>query len=125
MKKTRSTSAKAKILRLISDSKTALSQSEIQNALEGFCDRVTIYRVLNRLVNEELIHKISTIEGTLKYASCSSCTDNHLHNHLHFSCEKCKKVSCLSHIRIDTTIPENYQPNHFNYVVSGICPECV
>jgi len=41
--KPRNTKAKIKIKELIVSSYTALSQSEIQNSLQGLCDRVTIY----------------------------------------------------------------------------------
>lgn len=58
MKQARNTTAKTEILDLISQSEVALSHSEIQSALDGLCDRVTIYRVLDRLVEEDLVHKL-------------------------------------------------------------------
>jgi Fur family ferric uptake transcriptional regulator len=51
MKSTRTTTAKTEIQDLIVSSSVALSHSEIQKSLEGLCDRVTIYRVLERLLN--------------------------------------------------------------------------
>ena len=73
MKKTRNTIAKTKIRDLIFSSSTALSQSQIKNSLKGLCDRVTIYRVLDRLIEEGLIHKIVNTDGIIKFASCHSC----------------------------------------------------
>ena len=49
-KKPRNTLAKQAILDLISTSENALSHIEIQQKLNNLCDRVTIYRVLGRLV---------------------------------------------------------------------------
>ena len=58
IKSARNTTAKTEIQDLIVSSSVALSPSEIQKSLEGLCDRVTIYRVLERLMVEGVIHKI-------------------------------------------------------------------
>jgi Fur family ferric uptake transcriptional regulator len=68
MKVTRNTAAKGAILELITNSDTALSHSEIHKLTQDLCDRVTIYRILDRLVNEDVIHKIVNLDGTIKYA---------------------------------------------------------
>lgn len=74
MKTSRTTNAKTEIQELIVSSSVALSHSEIQKSLEGLCDRVTIYRVLERLMEEGVIHKIVNIDGVVKYAGCNSCS---------------------------------------------------
>ena len=127
MKATRNTPSKTAILELITNSSVALSQIEIQNTLNGLCDRVTIYRVLDRLVNEDAIHKIATPDGTVKYASCNhhqSDNHNHSHQHVHFNCEKCLEVTCLDHIEPVFKIPENYKVKEMNFTLTGICPNC-
>jgi Fur family ferric uptake transcriptional regulator len=86
MKSTRTTTAKTEIQDLIVSSSVALSHSEIQKSLQGLCDRVTIYRVLERLMEEGVIHKIVNVDGVVKYAGCHSCSVKHSHNHIHFSC---------------------------------------
>src|SRR5690554_1427790 len=99
MKKSRNTAAKTKILNIITDSKTALSHSEIHELLDDFCDRVTIYRVLDRLIAEGFVHKIVNIDGVVKYAACHDCSSaEHHHNHIHFSCEQCRTVTCIEEV---------------------------
>jgi Fur family ferric uptake transcriptional regulator len=126
MKNTRNTNAKSAILELIRKSDVALSHIEIQTILNGLCDRVTIYRVLNRLITEDLIHKIATPEGIVKYASCNHSHTNHkeLHNHVHFSCEKCHSVICLDSIQPVFESPEQYLVKEINFTLSGLCPKC-
>lgn len=125
MKQIRNTIAKTEILKLINQSEAALSHSEIQTALNGLCDRVTIYRVLDRLVEQDLVHKVVNIDGGVKYASCRhSDTKHHSHNHIHFSCEKCHTVTCLEDIEPSFIIPTKYKVKEVNFTVSGICPEC-
>ena len=124
MKVSRNTTAKSKILELITTSKVALSHSEIQFLTTGVCDRVTIYRVLDRLINEDLIHKAVNLEGIIKYASCTHSHEKHSHNHVHFSCEKCHLVTCLDKVEPQFTIPKDYKIKEVNFTLSGLCPSC-
>ena len=125
MAKPRNTIAKTEILNLIEQSDKALSHSEIQQHLSGLCDRVTIYRVLDRLYEEGLIHKTSTIDGVVKYAACIKCTpEKHYHSHLHFNCESCHKVICLVDVKPIFKLSEDYTVREMNFMLSGICPEC-
>lgn len=127
MKTSRNTTSKAAILKLITNSNVALSQIEIQKILNGLCDRVTIYRVLDRLVNEDLIHKIITHTGTIKYASCNHKLNVHQHSnhyHIHFNCEKCLAVTCLNDVEPVFNVPKNYIIKEMNFTLTGLCPSC-
>ena len=66
MKTTRNTTAKTAILELIKNSEVALSHSEIQKLNTELCDRVTIYRILDRLVAEDLGHIYGTRREAIK-----------------------------------------------------------
>lgn len=127
MKNTRNTTAKSAILELIKNSEVALSHSEIQKLNTELCDRVTIYRILDRLVAEDVIHKIATSDGTIKYASChhNHDTHHHTHNHIHFSCEKCQSVTCLENVVPSFKLPENYLLKEVNFTLTGLCPNCI
>ena len=121
----RNTVARDAILEIINTTDVALSQSDVQAQLpEGLRNRVTIYRVLDRLVDEHLAHKITNIDGVVKYANCQSCSANHKHNHLHFNCERCNTVTCIEAVEPSFKLPANYEVNTVNFLVSGICPEC-
>lgn len=125
MKKGRNTIAKQEITDLLKDSDTALSHAEIQEKLSGLCDRVTIYRVLDRLIVEGLAHKIVHIDGVIRYAACHSCTHtHHEHQHVHFNCEKCHAVTCLESIRPEYALPQGYEVHDANFMLTGICPNC-
>lgn len=127
MKTSRNTTAKTSILELIKNSEVALSHAEIQKLNQDLCDRVTIYRILERLIAEDIIHKIATPDGTIKYASCHHSHDapKHIHNHVHFSCEKCHSVTCLDSVEPTYTVPENYLVKDVNFTLSGLCPDCM
>jgi Fur family transcriptional regulator, ferric uptake regulator len=124
MKSSRNTTAKTVIQELIVSSSVAMSHSEIQKALGAICDRVTIYRVLERLLEDGIIHKIVNLEGVVKYAGCHSCSEEHSHNHIHFSCQKCKSVTCLENVEPSYKLPKNYKVIEMNFTLSGLCPQC-
>ncbi|WP_128331817.1 Fur family transcriptional regulator [Apibacter sp. HY039] len=124
MKKIRNTKAKVEILTLLQTSLKALSGTEIQNFLGDTCDRATVYRVLDRLINEGLVHKVIDIDRVVKYAKCKNCKKAHQHNHLHFSCEKCHTLTCLEGVQASFELPEGYQISDINFTVIGICPAC-
>ncbi|WP_419870412.1 Fur family transcriptional regulator [Chryseobacterium sp. CT-SW4] len=126
MKQIRNTHAKTEILNLILNSETALSHTAIQEKVGDLCNRVTIYRVLDRLEEEGKIHKIVNVDGVVNYAKCHNCEKNdHHHNHLHFNCEECHTVTCIENMVPDVVLPKDFLVKSYNFVVSGICANCV
>lgn len=130
MKTTRNTTARMAILELIKGSKVALSQPAIQHQLNGMCDRVTIYRVLDRLVDDGEIHRIVNVNGVVNYALCSSCDGhehkhhNHNYEHIHFSCRVCNELTCLDSVVPHFTLPTGFVAEESFFTVSGICNNC-
>ena len=125
MKSVRNTTAKTEIQELIANSSVTLSHTEIQSATDGLCDRVTIYRVLERLTDEGLIHKVVNVDGVVKYAGCHSCSEKHNHNHIHFSCQKCKSVICLEDVQPSFTLPKKYKVSEVGFTLSWPFPQCL
>ncbi len=123
-KTARNTPAKTKIYELLRSSEVALSHTEIQQQLDSAFDRVTIYRVLDRLVEAGQIHKIVNVDGVVKYAGCKACTTIHQDNHIHFSCERCKRVTCLDEVAPVYQLPKNYRVTETSFTLLGVCPQC-
>ncbi|MBP4138944.1 MULTISPECIES: Fur family transcriptional regulator [Flavobacterium] len=124
MKITRNTVAKTAVLEIFGNSTTALSHTEIQKQLNEVCDRVTTYRILDRLIQDDIIHKIVDLDGTVKYAKCRHEHRVHIHNHAHFSCENCHEITCLENVKPSYLIPHSYKVKDINFTLSGLCPKC-
>lgn len=122
--KRRKTQAKTAIVDILKQSTQAMTHQDIELALDGLCNRVTIYRVLDRLVREDLAHKLVDVDGVTKYLACRDCGENHLHHHVHFSCEQCGELTCLYHVVPKFTLPEGYHLSEVNFTVRGDCPKC-
>lgn len=120
----RKISTKKKIKELIDSSEVALSHLEIKKLLNKSCDRVTIYRALNKLSEEGVIHKIIDVDGVSKYAACNGCTKTHHHNHVHFSCTNCNSVVCIEQVKPKFELPEGYAVKDMNIILAGLCPDC-
>lgn len=113
------------IQEIITKANGALSHAEIQDALENKCNRVTVYRILDKLIEEGTIHKIIDVDGISKFANCLDCKkEHHNHEHIHFSCTKCNTVSCLENVGIHFELPNTYKVEKMNFTLSGVCPEC-
>lgn len=126
MKQTRNTVARTTILEMIQQSPIAMSQPAIQHALDGLCDRVTIYRVLDRLSEEGKIHKIVNVNGVVNYAACNTCNHQHTHQHqhVHFSCRICNELTCLETVVPNFQLPEGFQQEETFFTISGVCNHC-
>ena len=87
---------------------------------------MTLYRTLASFEEKGIIHKILDDSGTVKYALCSSCDSQHHHDeHVHFQCSVCKNTFCLEHTSFQKpTLPEGFQFESMQLLVSGICPAC-
>lgn len=126
MKQIRNTQSKKDILEIFNHSQTALSHNDIQKKVGDTINRVTIYRILERLEAEGQIHKIINVDGVVNYAKCHNCTSSkeHQHNHIHFSCEVCKSLTCIEYEMPVINLPKSYVAKEFNFVISGICESC-
>lgn len=124
--KRRNTPAKSRILNLLNEAGTALSQEMIELTVKGEMDRVTIYRVLNSFCEDGITHKVQADDGKYYYALCHSCGDHdheHDHNHFHFKCLGCGKVECLNE-QVSVKLPEGYVQKSIASWVSGYCNGC-
>jgi Fur family ferric uptake transcriptional regulator len=122
--KRRNTPARAAILSILENAASALSQDMIEEQLAINTDRVTIYRLLNRFVEDGITHKVIAADGKSYFALCQTCNHaDHYHDHFHFSCTKCGKIECLKE-EIKIQLPKGYHFENMNCIVNGICAAC-
>lgn len=122
MKSSRNTQTTQVILKLLEESELALSHHEIHSLIGLKCDRVTVYRILNKLVEKKLAHRITGIDRTIKYSSCRKCSA--VHQHLHFRCEHCHSIIHLEQKEPSFRLPKNYTIKEINFTITGICKNC-
>lgn len=124
----RRTQTRTDILHIFLEQGVALSEPELEKAMQGRCDRVTIYRTLSTFVEKGIVHKVLDDTGAMKYALCApGCheTHDHRHDHVHFKCEECGKTSCVDEVPIPPVhLPQGYALKGVNMLLQGTCPDC-
>ncbi len=122
--KRRNTPTKLEIMQIFNTSESALSHEMLQEKLGLQVDRTTIYRMLNRLLEDGVVHQIIGDDGKKYYALCADCQDtHHQHSHFHFRCLNCGTVDCLDN-EIEVKLPKGYKGEIFNGIISGYCHRC-
>ena len=123
--KRRNTPTQAAVLALFTSPHIALSHEMVAARLELKANRSTIYRILNRFVDDGLLHRIVAEDGCQYFAPCrEECTrKEHDHDHPHFRCVTCEQVSCLPQ-PVSIELPAGYEQASVNLLVSGYCADC-
>lgn len=124
-----STPNRLNVLSVIGNNNCPLSAQEIHETLNRNNDinPVTVYRILNLLVEKGLVERISSGDLSQRYG----LAPNHYHlPHAHFYCRQCKNLECLhpESLAVDIeplrkTFPgviENAQIR-----IDGICKNCL
>lgn len=101
-----------------------MSQDAIVKGMAVDADRATIYRILNRFCEDEIVHKVVADDGKQYFAVCVKCDEIKIPaNHFHFRCTKCETIECIPSV-VEFSVPEKYSVQHMNCVLVGICGEC-
>ena len=102
-----------------------MSMMELEDAI-GSIDKSGISRTISLFREQHLLHTIQDGGDGVRYELCHSHSDSHDEDaHVHFYCTSCRKTFCLDNIPIpDVALPEGYDRESVNYMVSGICPDC-
>lgn len=122
--KRRNTPSKEVVFNLLANTGKAMSRDAIEQKIDVEIDRATIYRILNRFCEDGLVHKIVAEDGKQYFAVCIKCDEKSFaDNHFHFRCVKCQTIECLPEA-VHFSVPNGYNVESVNCVLTGICPQC-
>jgi len=121
----RKTKAIKTLLNIFENNHTAVLATNLVTQLKDEMNKTTVYRALDRLEEDGVVHSFLGSDGLKWYAKCTSCTSDHHHDvHPHFQCNICKKVTCIP---LDINIPsiENYTIEKTAVFLTGKCKDCI
>lgn len=122
--KRRNTVSKEAVLAVLKHSRKALSQDAIVKKMDVSADRATVYRILNRFCEDEIVHKMVADDGKQYFAICIKCDKRAVpDNHFHFRCTQCDSVECLP-VEVGFSVPKKYKVHRTNCVLIGVCRDC-
>lgn len=79
----------------------------------------TVYKVLNTLVEKELVKSINVCEDNFRY-------DSNTNLHGHIKCQMCNQIKDINIEEevIDIIMNKNLNINHFDLFLYGTCEDC-
>jgi Fur family ferric uptake transcriptional regulator/Fur family zinc uptake transcriptional regulator len=125
----RVTAARVRVLAALLRAGCPVSQQELarltrQTGLAD-CDRVTLYRTLNRLREAGLAHAVEGVDGSWRFCAHSPDTPGCPGNHPHFLCLSCGTMICLTAQRLPRVeVPPGSVVQGKQLVVYGRCGPC-
>lgn len=102
----------------------AISAKKLIENLGSEFNKTTIYRVLDKLEDDGVLHSFLGKNGLKWYAKCNGCSANkHSDLHPHFQCLDCGKVDCLA---VNVTLPKipNRKIEVSQLLIQGKCEAC-
>ena len=114
------------ILRALLGAGRPLSMTEIETELESV-DKSIISRTLSAFREARLLHVLADGGDSIRYEVCHcAAEDEDSDRHVHFHCTRCGRTFCLEELPVPAvTMPAGYRAEHVNFIVEGICPNCI
>lgn len=119
----RATPARIRVLQILLNAPAALTHHDIEQALGALAlDRVTLYRVLDWLVEAGLAHKSTDARGVFRF-SVAAAGEHQAHTH--FRCDFCGRVFCLdAPPPTPPRLPDGFSLLRIDLDLRGCCATC-
>lgn len=127
MKMPRNTKQKAIIIDILRSSKRPIAAPDIliqaQTKVPNI-NKTTVYRTLDRLVEDGAVEAIMLREGVLHYEIKDSGECGHHHHH--FVCVKCEKIYCVDGCvsSFEVLLPRGFKLQSHEVTLRGLCKNC-
>lgn len=102
-----------------------LSREDLLEKLSEYSpDKVTIYRILEKLCKTDLVHRVYIQKRAWNYELAHHCGEKQCHPH--FTCNNCGKTFCMT----DSTVPlvknlkKGFIIQRQQVKIEGLCSSC-
>lgn len=112
------------VLDVFEQADSAISVIGLVKQLNQEMNKTTVYRILERLEEEGILHSFMDKDGLKWYATCNDCSvGHHTDTHPHFQCSECGKIECLT---FEVKVPSlpNHKVESTKFLLIGQCAEC-
>ena len=117
------------VLEVVGSNNYPLSAADIYGILDrsGSINRVTVYRILDLLVDHGLVDRLSTGGRAFYYGLAPNA---HHRPHAHFYCTRCGQMDCLTpdSLHVDMSAISRTFPGRIDRIevrIDGICKNCL
>ena len=121
------TKQKDKILEIIKKQKHEFTIKDIYEPIKEEVGLTTIYRLVDKLVEEKRINKTIDSTNTTYYQYLEEC--NH-ENHFYLKCDKCGNLihvdcDCIEELTNHIYKDHKFSPSKDNIIINGLCNKCI
>ena len=122
----RNTEARRNVLACLIGAGRALSHAEIEAQLtDTDLDRVTLYRVLEWLVEQSLAHRVGGLSGFDRAMRFAFSRPERRSAHAHFQCVQCGTTMCLDDVAVPPLpVPGGIELQGIELAAFGYCASC-
>jgi Fur family transcriptional regulator, ferric uptake regulator len=122
----RNTEARRNVLACLIAANRALSHGDIETQLAGTdLDRVTLYRVLDWLVEHALAHRVGNMGGHERAMRFAFTHPEKPNAHAHFQCTECGRTICLEDVAAPAlNVPVGIELQGIELSAFGRCASC-
>lgn len=122
------TRPRLRVFAVLSRATAPLTHGEVEASLaaedDGVLDRVTLYRVLDSLVDCGLARR--TVDGRGVYRFLLSSLQAAHAAHAHFHCQRCGGITCLEQMTAPAPcLPPGFVARQVDIEVQGLCAACM
>ena len=111
------------LLNEFKNSAVAISAKALIERLDSKFNKTTIYRVLDKLEEDGVLHSFLGKDGLKWYANNDNTCSSHNNIHPHFQCLDCGKMDCLPISVVIPNIP-NREVEMSQILLQGRCGAC-
>lgn len=120
------TKQKADILLIIKKQNKEFTVKNIYNELNKKVGLTTIYRFIDKLVQDNKLNKYITKDNITYYQYLNECD---MDNHFFLKCDKCGTLihidcDCINDLSNHIYNHHKFKLNKDNIIINGICEEC-
>ncbi len=124
IRKTKSVKA---VIKEFNRTASALSAQQLVERLQSQMNKSTVYRILERLVDDGILHSFTGKDGlswyALSHSDQNADLDDLQQTHSHFQCKNCGKTECL-HINVPIPEVSDHCVESVSLLLVGKCAEC-
>lgn len=127
MKEIYKTKQKDIILNSIKKQKHEFTIKDIYESIKDEVGLTTIYRLVDKLVEENKLNKTIGSDNNTYYQYLEEC--NHS-NHFYLKCDNCGNLvhvdcDCIEELTSHITKKHKFTPNKEHIIINGLCNKCI
>lgn len=121
------TKQKNLILNIIKKQTKEFTIKDIYEELKEEVGLTTIYRFVDKLIEENILTKNISKDNTTYYQYLKECKEE---NHFYLKCEKCGRMihidcDCIRNMSNHILKNHKFKANKENIIINGLCNKCI